>query len=89
MRREYTLLMDPPVFIGLQNYIWAFTQPEILIVLRNTLIWTIVVPIAYTTIGIAIAYWADVARPGVTGKLAERFAPVDKVLSNAWGLDWL
>jgi len=46
-------------FIGLQNYIWAFTQPEILIVLRNTLIWTIVVPIAATSIGLAIAYLTD------------------------------
>ncbi len=46
-------------FIGLDNYIWAFTQPEILIVLRNTLIWTIVVPIASTGIGLAIAYLTD------------------------------
>jgi alpha-glucoside transport system permease protein len=46
-------------FIGLDNYIWAFTQPEILIVLRNTLIWTIVVPIASTSIGLAIAYLTD------------------------------
>ncbi len=46
-------------FIGLDNYIWAFTQPEILIVLRNTLIWTIVVPIASTAIGLAIAYLTD------------------------------
>jgi len=46
-------------FIGLNNYIWAFTQPEILLVLRNTLIWTIVVPIASTAIGLAIAYLTD------------------------------
>jgi alpha-glucoside transport system permease protein len=46
-------------FIGLGNYIWAFTQPEILIVLRNTLIWTIVVPIASTAIGLSIAYLTD------------------------------
>jgi alpha-glucoside transport system permease protein len=46
-------------FIGLENYIWAFTQPEILLVLRNTLIWTIVVPIASTAFGLAIAYLTD------------------------------
>jgi alpha-glucoside transport system permease protein len=46
-------------FIGLENYMWAFTQPEILLVLRNTLIWTIVVPIASTVIGLAIAYLTD------------------------------
>jgi len=46
-------------FIGFDNYIWAFTRPEILLVLRNTLIWTIVVPIASTSIGLAIAYLTD------------------------------
>ena len=52
--------------------------------------WTgLAVGAAIALIGIAIAYWAYVARPGVTGKLAERFAPVDKFLTNAWGFDWL
>jgi alpha-glucoside transport system permease protein len=46
-------------FIGLDNYIWAFTQPEILTVLRNTLIWTVLVPIVSTSIGLAIAYLTD------------------------------
>lgn len=46
-------------FVGLDNYFWAFTRPEILIVLRNTLIWVIVVPIASTSIGLAIAYLTD------------------------------
>lgn len=46
-------------FVGLDNYIWAFTQPEILIVLRNTVIWTVIVPIASTAIGLGIAYLTD------------------------------
>ena len=32
-------------FIGFDNYIWAFTIPEIQIVLRNTVLWVIFVPI--------------------------------------------
>jgi alpha-glucoside transport system permease protein len=46
-------------FIGLENYIWAFTTPEIQIVLRNTIIWVFAVPIVSTIIGLAIAYMTD------------------------------
>lgn len=46
-------------FIGLDNYIWAFTIPEIQIVLRNTVLWVIFVPIVSTLIGLAIAYMTD------------------------------
>ena len=37
---------DSEEFVGLDNYVWAFTRPEILQVLTNTAIWVIVVPIA-------------------------------------------
>lgn len=46
-------------FIGLENYIWAFTTPEIQVVLRNTIIWVFAVPIVATIIGLAIAYMTD------------------------------
>lgn len=51
-------------FIGLDNYVWAFTRPEILIVLRNTLIWTLAVPLFSTAIGLAIAYFTDRMKRG-------------------------
>ena len=50
---------DSSKFIGIENYVWAFTIPEIRIVLRNTLIWTILVPILATGIGLIIAYMTD------------------------------
>ena len=31
-------------FVGLDNYVWAFTIPEILVVLRNTAVWVFLVP---------------------------------------------
>src|SRR3990170_3967617 len=31
-------------FIGVDNFIWAFTQPAGLISLRNTVIWVVLVP---------------------------------------------
>lgn len=46
-------------FIGLDNYIWAFTIPEIQIVLRNTVLWVIFVPLLSTLIGLSIAYMTD------------------------------
>jgi alpha-glucoside transport system permease protein len=46
-------------FVGFDNYIWAFTLPEIQIVLRNTVIWVILVPVVSTVIGLAIAYMTD------------------------------
>jgi alpha-glucoside transport system permease protein len=46
-------------FIGFDNYIWAFTIPEIQIVLRNTVLWVVFVPIVSTLIGLAIAYMTD------------------------------
>jgi alpha-glucoside transport system permease protein len=61
LRTIWLSLMDKSSenFVGLDNYIWAFTIPEIQIVLRNTLIWTIVVPVASTIFGLAIAYMTD------------------------------
>jgi alpha-glucoside transport system permease protein len=50
---------DSEVFIGMDNYVWAFTRPEILQVLGNTAIWVIVAPLASTFIGLVIAYLTD------------------------------
>lgn len=46
-------------FVGFDNYIWAFSIPEIQIVLRNTVLWVVFVPIVSTLIGLAIAYMTD------------------------------
>ncbi|MCK8608484.1 carbohydrate ABC transporter permease [Agromyces sp. C10] len=49
-------------FIGLDNFVWAFTQPAGLISIRNTLIWVILVPLLSTVIGLAYAVFIDKAR---------------------------
>ena len=46
-------------FVGFDNYIWAFTIPEINVVLVNTLICTLTVPVISTLLGLAIAYMTD------------------------------
>jgi alpha-glucoside transport system permease protein len=50
---------DSERFVGLDNYVWAFTRPEILQVLTNTAIWVFVVPTVSTFIGLVIAYLTD------------------------------
>ena len=50
---------DSEVFVGMDNYVWAFTRPEILQVLGNTAIWVFVAPLASTFIGLVIAYLTD------------------------------
>ncbi len=46
-------------FVGFDNYIWAFTIPEITVVLANTAIWVVTAPVLSTVTGLAIAYMTD------------------------------
>ena len=46
-------------FIGLDNFIWAFTQPAGILSLRNTVIWVVLVPLLSTSIGLAYAVFID------------------------------
>ena len=49
-------------FVGFDNFIWMFTQPEALVTLRNTVIWVILVPTISTAIGLAFAVFVDRSR---------------------------
>jgi alpha-glucoside transport system permease protein len=46
-------------FVGLGNYIFIFSRPELLLVVRNTLLWVVIVPILSTAVGLLIAYLTD------------------------------
>lgn len=48
--------------IGLDNFVWAFTQPAGLVSLRNTFVWVILVPLIATCIGLAYAVFIDRSR---------------------------
>lgn len=48
--------------VGLDNFVWAFTQPAGLISLRNTIIWVILVPLIATIVGLAYAVFIDRSR---------------------------
>nr|WP_228374239.1 sugar ABC transporter permease [Demequina phytophila] len=46
-------------FVGLDNFQVVFTDPTMLTVLRNTVIWVLIVPVASTAIGLAYAVFID------------------------------
>ncbi|MFC4560337.1 carbohydrate ABC transporter permease [Nocardiopsis mangrovi] len=49
-------------WVGLDNYAWMFTQPETLLVLRNTLLWVLFAPALATAIGLVYAVLVDRSR---------------------------
>ncbi|MFW6387739.1 MAG: carbohydrate ABC transporter permease [bacterium] len=51
-------------FVGLENYIYIFSNPAMLVVLRNTLLWVLLVPTIATALGLLIAVITDRFRPG-------------------------
>lgn len=49
-------------WVGLDNYDWMFSEPSIVRVLTNTLIWVLLVPLVATTFGLVYAVLVDRAR---------------------------
>ncbi|GEL99393.1 carbohydrate ABC transporter permease [Cellulomonas terrae] len=49
-------------FVGLDNYVTAFTQDQFQTVLRNTLLWVVLVPLVATLIGLVYAVLVDRTR---------------------------
>lgn len=49
-------------FVGLDNYVAAFTEEQFQVVLRNTLAWVILVPIVATLVGLVYAVLVDRTR---------------------------
>ena len=46
-------------FVGLNNYRWAFSTPDIREVLLNTLIWVVLAPVLSVAFGLALAVLSD------------------------------
>lgn len=49
-------------FIGLDNFVWIFTQPEGIRTVVNTIIWVLVAPTVSTAVGLAYAVFIDKTR---------------------------
>lgn len=49
-------------FVGLDNFIWIFTQPQNVRVIINTILWVLIAPVFSTVAGLAYAYFIDKIR---------------------------
>lgn len=49
-------------FVGFANFVTIFTEPAGQVVLRNTIVWTILAPLLSTSIGLAYAVFIDRSR---------------------------
>lgn len=49
-------------WIGFDNFVWVFSQGQNLVVIRNTIIWVLIVPAISTGIGLAYAIFIDKSR---------------------------
>lgn len=49
-------------FIGIDNYVWIFTQPAALRTVLNTIVWVLIVPAVSTIFGLAYAVFIDRSR---------------------------
>ncbi len=49
-------------FVGLDNFVWIFTQPQAVRTVLNTIIWVLIAPIVSTIAGLAYAVFIDKSR---------------------------
>ncbi|ASD20963.1 ABC transporter permease [Cryobacterium sp. LW097] len=49
-------------FIGFDNFIWVFTQPEAIRTVLNTIVWVLITPLVSTIAGLAYAVFIDKSR---------------------------
>jgi alpha-glucoside transport system permease protein len=53
---------DGSSFVGLDNYVTVFTESNFQIILRNTVLWVVLVPVVTTGLGLLYAYLVDRTR---------------------------
>jgi alpha-glucoside transport system permease protein len=49
-------------FVGLDNFVWIFTQPNNVRIVLNTIVWVLIVPTISTIAGLAYAVFIDKSR---------------------------
>ena len=49
-------------FVGWDNFIWIFSQPQNVRVIINTVVWVLIAPLVSTVAGLAYAYFIDKTR---------------------------
>ncbi|PSL38636.1 carbohydrate ABC transporter membrane protein 1 (CUT1 family) [Labedella gwakjiensis] len=49
-------------FVGLDNFVWIFTQPQAVRTVLNTIVWVLIAPVVSTIAGLAYAVFIDKSR---------------------------
>ncbi|MBB2976597.1 alpha-glucoside transport system permease protein [Microbacterium endophyticum] len=49
-------------FVGFENFVWVFTQPDGIRTIANTIVWVLVAPTVSTAVGLAYAVFIDKTR---------------------------
>ncbi|MDZ8171828.1 carbohydrate ABC transporter permease [Microbacterium xanthum] len=49
-------------FVGLDNFVWIFTQPDGIRTVANTIVWVLIAPTVSTAVGLAYAVFIDKTR---------------------------
>jgi alpha-glucoside transport system permease protein len=49
-------------FVGFDNFVWIFSQPQNVRVIVNTIVWVLIAPLVSTIAGLAYAYFIDKTR---------------------------
>jgi alpha-glucoside transport system permease protein len=49
-------------FVGVDNFLWVFTQPQGVRTIVNTIVWVLIAPVVSTIAGLAYAYFIDKTR---------------------------
>jgi alpha-glucoside transport system permease protein len=49
-------------FVGVDNFVWVFTQPQGVRTIVNTIVWVLIAPVVSTIAGLAYAYFIDKTR---------------------------
>ncbi|WP_045300534.1 carbohydrate ABC transporter permease [Microbacterium trichothecenolyticum] len=75
-------------FVFLDNFVWAFTNPDAQRALGNTLLWVIIAPITATVVGLVYAMLIDGSRSEAVAKALVFFPTAISFVGAAviWGL---
>lgn len=78
---SWDMVAPQPLFIGMDNYVRLFTDPDFLDVMSRTLIWVAAVVVLSLVLGLAMAFLFSLRAPGTPAATAMAFSP--HVISGA------
>jgi ABC-type sugar transport system permease subunit len=78
---SWDMVAPQPLFIGIDNYIRLFTDPDFMDVMGRTLVWVSAVVVLSLVLGLAMAFLFSLRAPGTPAVTAMAFSP--HVISGA------